>query len=241
MILYPAIDIKDGKVVRLKQGRFDDVTVYSEDPLETAHKWVAMGAQWLHVVDLNGALEGKPVNTSVIETIMQGVNIPVQIGGGIRGRDIAEIYLTLGAGRIVIGTMALEDPDLIRVLSDEFPERVAVAIDAKEGHVAVHGWQETGKRKAIDLAKKMKDKGADCIIYTDISRDGMLSGPNFDAIQEMAQKSPIPVIASGGVSSLKDIERLKEMEAYGVVGAVLGRSLYEGTIDLAEAIRIAEE
>lgn len=240
MILYPAIDLKDGHVVRLKQGRFDEVTVYSEEPLAMAQKWVEAGAQWLHVVDLNGAMQGKPVNTGVIETIMQGVDVPIQIGGGIRSRDIAEIYLTLGAGRIVLGTQAIEDPELVQVLAKEFPERVAVGIDAKDGYVAVRGWQQTGEQKAVDLAKKMADMGAACIIYTDISRDGMLTGPNFDATREMARQSSIPIIASGGIATLDDIKRLKEMEADGITGAILGRSLYEGTLDLGEAIKIAK-
>lgn len=240
MILYPAIDLKDGHVVRLKQGRFDEVTVYSKDPLEMARKWVEAGAEWLHVVDLNGAMQGEPVNTAVIETIMQGVDVPVQIGGGIRSRNIAEIYLTLGAGRVVLGTKALEEPELVSILSQEFPERVAVGIDAKDGYVAVRGWKETGEQKAVDLAKAMAERGAACIIYTDISRDGMLTGPNFEATREMARESRIPIIASGGVASLDDIKRLKTMETDGVAGAILGRSLYEGTLDLAEAIKIAE-
>lgn len=240
MILYPAIDLKDGHVVRLKQGRFDEVTVYSEEPLVMAQKWVEAGAEWLHVVDLNGAMQGQPVNTAVIETIMQGVDVPVQIGGGIRSRDIAEIYLTLGAGRIVLGTKAIEDPDLVHLLAKEFPDRIAVGIDAKDGYVSVRGWQQTGEQKAVDLAKEMAEKGAACIIYTDISRDGMLTGPNFEATAEMARESSIPIIASGGVATLDDIKRLKEMEAEGVAGAILGRSLYEGTLDLGEAIKIAK-
>lgn len=239
MILYPAIDLKDGKVVRLKQGRFDEVKVYYDDPLEAARRWVDAGAQWLHVVDLNGALEGKPVNTGAIEKIMQGVDVPIQIGGGIRSRDIAEIYYTLGAGRIVLGTKALEEPELIRQLNDEFPGRIAVGIDAKDGLVAVRGWQETGEQKAVDVAKLMKEQGACCIIYTDISRDGMLTGPNFSATQFIAKESGLPVIASGGIASLDDIKKLTELESDGVAGAILGRSLYEGTLDLAEAIKIA--
>lgn len=240
MILYPAIDLKDGKVVRLKQGRFDEVTVYFDDPLEAAKKWVDMGAKWLHVVDLNGALDGKPVNTRVIEGIMQGVSVPVQIGGGIRDISTAEIYLTLGAGRIVIGTKALEEPKLIKKISRDFPDLVAVGIDAKDGFVAVRGWTETGQTKAIDMVTKLGKLGAACVIYTDITRDGMLTGPNFEGLKAVAQVSPIPVIASGGISSLEDIERLKEMEAGGVAGAILGRALYEDKLDLKEALKIAE-
>lgn len=239
MILYPAIDLKDGKVVRLKQGRFDDVTVYFDNPLEAAKQWVDQGAEWLHVVDLNGALEGKPINTKAIETIMQGVEVPVQIGGGIRSRDVAEIYLTLGAGRIVIGTQALANPQMVRELAQKFPGQVAVGVDAKAGYVAVRGWSQTENRKAIDLVAELESCRVSHIIYTDISRDGMLTGPNFEGIREMAAYSKIPIIASGGIASLEDIRRLKAMEADGVVGAILGRSLYEGTLDLQEALTIA--
>jgi len=239
MILYPAIDLKDGQVVRLKQGRFDEVTVYSEDPLAMAEQWVAAGAEWLHVVDLNGALEGKPVNTSVIETIMQGVEVPVQIGGGIRSQDTAEIYLTLGAGRIVLGTKALEEPALVEALAKEFPDRIAVGIDAKDGKVAVRGWKETADQNAVEVGKQLAALGAACIIYTDITRDGMLTGPNFEATQTMARESGLPVIASGGIASIDDIKRLKEMESDGVVGAILGRSIYENKFDLTEAIKLA--
>jgi len=239
MILYPAIDLKDGKVVRLKQGRFDELTDYYDHPLEAAKKWVAAGAQWLHVVDLDGALSGEPKNTKAIETIMQGVNVPVQIGGGIRSRAVAEIYLTLGAGRVVLGTKALEEPELIRQLSEEFPERVAVGIDAKDGYVAVRGWGETSHTKAVTLAPQMSEQGAACLIYTDIARDGMLSGPNYRALKAMAQASPIPVIASGGIATLDDIKKLTAMTEQGIAGAILGRSLYEGTLDLQEALAIA--
>ncbi len=240
MILYPAIDLKDGKAVRLKQGRFDEVTVYYDNPVEAAEKWVAAGAPWLHVVDLDGALTGEPTNTAMIEKIMQSVNVPVQIGGGIRSRETAEIYLTLGAGRVVLGTKALEEPELVQILSDEFPDRVAVGIDAKDGFVAVRGWVETGEKKAVDLAQEMSKRGAACVIYTDIARDGMLTGPNYSALAEMGQQSPIPVIASGGIATLDDIKKLKAMEVQGVSGAILGRSLYENTLDLAEAVKIAE-
>jgi phosphoribosylformimino-5-aminoimidazole carboxamide ribotide isomerase len=239
MILYPAIDIKDGKAVRLKQGKFDDVTVYFDDPVDAAHHWVDQGATWLHVVDLDGALEGKPKNTKHIERIMQEMEVPVQIGGGIRSREIAEIYHTLGAGRIVIGTKALEDPDLIKRLVAEFPEHLAIGIDAKDGFVAVRGWSETGTQKATDLAQQMQDIGVQHIIYTDISRDGMLTGPNFEALKIMAEQCSLSVIASGGIKDIEDVKKLKEMEGLGVDGAILGRSLYEGTLDLKEALAIA--
>ena len=239
MILYPAIDLQDGKAVRLEQGDFEKSTVYFEDPLDAAKQWIDQGAEWLHVVDLNGALEGKPINTQHIERIMQNCDVPVQIGGGIRSHDIAEIYLTLGAGRIVIGTKALEDPEMVRRLADQYDGLIAVGIDAKDGYVAVRGWSETRETKAVDLVDTIQEMGASCIIYTDISRDGMLTGPNFDGLKTIAKKSSLPIIASGGIASLEDIQELKMMEKIGVTGAILGRSLYEETLDLKEALKIA--
>ncbi|MBI1909254.1 MAG: 1-(5-phosphoribosyl)-5-[(5-phosphoribosylamino)methylideneamino]imidazole-4-carboxamide isomerase [Deltaproteobacteria bacterium] len=235
MILYPAIDIKEGKAVRLTQGEFAKVKVYFDNPLEAARKWVAAGAEWLHVVDLDGALSGEPKNTSFLEAILQSVSVPVQIGGGIRNEEIAEIYLTLGAGRIVIGTAAIEDPDLIQVLCEGYPDRVAVGIDAKEGKVAVKGWRETSDQTAIALAQHCEEVGATQIIYTDIQRDGMMSGPNFEALEKMREAVGIEIIASGGISSLEDLKRLKEI---GIEGAILGKALYEGKIDLKEALKI---
>lgn len=235
MILYPAVDIYNGKCVRLTQGKFDQATVYFENPLDAAKKWAGLGAEWLHVVDLNGALEGKPVNLKPIEEIMTSVNLPIQIGGGIRNEETADIFLTMGAGRVVIGSAAIEDPDLVQVLCVKYEERIAVGLDAKEGKIALHGWKDFAEKGAVETARELAGMGLHHLIYTDISRDGMMTGPNFDAIQKIVNSVGIPVIASGGVSSLEDLKKLKQM---GAGGAILGRALYEGKIDLKEALQI---
>lgn len=234
MILYPAIDIYNGQCVRLKQGKFDEATIYFKDPLEAARQWVDQGAQWLHVVDLNGAREGKPGNIKVIESIMTSFNIPIQIGGGIRTQDIAEIYLTMGAGRVVIGSAAFEDPDLMQILCTKFEGRIALGLDAKEGKVAIHGWEETLEKEAIAVTQEFETQGLQHLIYTDISRDGMLTGPNFEGMKKMIEATSIPVIASGGISTLEDLYKLKEI---GAEGAILGKSIYENKILLPEALK----
>ncbi len=235
MILYPAIDIYDGKCVRLSQGKFDQAKVYFENPVDAARKWHELGAQWLHVVDLNGAKEGRPVNLKPIEEIMTSVNIPVQIGGGIRDESTAEIFLMMGAGRVVIGSIAIEDPDLVQVLAVKYEHRVAVGLDAVDGKVAIHGWKTVTDQEAIKVAQEFEGMGLQHLIYTDISRDGMMTGPNVEALQTMIRSVGIPVIASGGISSLEDLKKLREIEAS---GAILGRSLYESTIDLREALTL---
>ena len=235
MILYPAIDLREGKVVRLTQGLFDKAKVYFENPLDAAQKWVNEGAQWLHVVDLDGALTGQPTNVKAIESILQEVEVPVQIGGGIRTEEIAEIYLTLGAGRIVMGTAALEQPDLIATLAGKYPDRIAVGIDAKKGKVSVKGWKETTGTDAIRLAIQCVSSGATHIITTDIRRDGTLTGPNFEAIQEMKDSVGVPLIASGGVSSLDDLRRLSRMNLEGVI---VGSALYEGRFSLKNGLAV---
>lgn len=235
MILYPAIDIYNGKCVRLAQGKFDQATVYYDNPLDAAKKWAGLGAAWLHVVDLNGALEGKPVNIKPIEEIMMTVDLPVQIGGGIRNEDTAEIFLTMGAGRVVLGSAAVEDPDLIQILCVKYENRLAVGIDARDGKVAIHGWKETLDKEAISAAQELEGVGVRNIIYTDISRDGMMTGPNFPAIEKMIGSVGIPITISGGISSLDDLRKAKEL---GAEGAILGRSLYEEKIDLKEALRL---
>jgi len=235
MILYPAIDIYDGKCVRLTQGKFDQAKVYFDNPLDAAKKWADAGAQWLHVVDLNGAKEGKPVNVKPIEQIMTSIDLPVQIGGGIRTQDTAEIFLTMGAGRIVIGSAAIEDPDLVQILCVKYEERVAVSLDAKDGRVAIHGWQDVSDKDAVQLAQEFESIGLHAIIYTDISKDGMMVGPNWDGMQKMIESVGVHIVASGGVTTLDDVKRLKDM---GAGGCILGRSLYEGTIDLAEALKV---
>ncbi len=235
MILYPAIDIYDGKCVRLTQGKFDQATVYYDNPLDAAKQWVDQGAQWLHVVDLNGAKEGRPVNIKPIESIMTSLPVPVQIGGGIRNQDTAEIFLTMGAGRIVIGSAAIEDPDLVQILAVKFENRVAVGIDAKDGKVAIHGWTNVSGKDAIALAQDFEGMGVHTIIYTDISRDGMMAGPNWDAVQKMIDSVGLEVIVSGGVTTLDDVKKSK---AIGGGGAILGRALYEKKLDLAEALKV---
>lgn len=235
MILYPAVDIFNGKCVRLRQGDFAESTVYFENPLDAARKWAGLGASSLHVVDLNGALEGRPVNLKPIEEILTSVNLPIQIGGGIRDEATAEIFLTMGAGRVVIGSAAVEDPDIVQVLSVKYEDRIAVGIDARDGKVAIHGWKEIVDKEAIEVAQEFEGMGLRSIIYTDISRDGMLSGPNFEAIQKMISSVGIPIVVSGGVSTLEDLKRLKELGAGGVI---LGRSLYENRIDFKEALTL---
>lgn len=235
MLLYPAIDIYDGQCVRLSQGRFDQATVYYKDPLDAAKKWADLGAEWLHVVDLNGAVTGKPVNLKPIEDIMTTVNLPVQIGGGIRSEEIADIFLTMGAGRVVIGSAAIEDPDLVQVLCVKYEDRVAVGLDAKDGKIAIHGWKETVNRTVLEVAQEFKSMGLHHIIYTDITRDGMLTGPNYAALERMIATVGISIIASGGISQIDDLRKLK---AIGADGAILGRSLYENTIDLEQALKL---
>jgi phosphoribosylformimino-5-aminoimidazole carboxamide ribotide isomerase len=235
VLLYPAIDILDGKCVRLAQGRFDQAKVYFDDPLDAAKKWADQGAKWLHVVDLNGAKEGKPVNVGPIERIMTEVNLPVQIGGGIRSQDTAEIFLTMGAGRVVIGSAAIEDPDLVQILTVKYEDRVAVSLDAKDGRAAIHGWQDVSDRDAVEVARSFEGIGLQTLIYTDISRDGMMTGPNWEGLKRMIESVGLQVIASGGISSLDDVAKAKES---GAAGCILGRALYEEKFDLKEALTL---
>ena len=234
MIIIPAIDIKDGKCVRLAQGRMDAVTVYSEDPSSVALKWAEGGAELIHVVDLDGAIEGNAKNLGVVKEIVAAAPVPVQIGGGIRNLKTAETYLSLdGVKRVIIGTAAYEDPALLAVLVKDYPGRIAVGIDAKDGRVAIKGWVDVTDQTAMELAKRLEGSGVGCIIYTDISRDGMLTGPNVEATSAIAAAVTIPVIASGGVSSIKDIESYRGTELEGII---IGKALYSGDIDLKDAI-----
>ncbi len=238
MIIFPAIDIKGGRCVRLTQGRMDAETVYSDEPWEVAKKWASLGAEVIHLVDLDGAVEGNPKNLGVVEKITASVNVPVQIGGGIRDEKTAEAYLANPRiKRIIIGTAAIENPSLVTALTARHPGRVAVGIDAKDGFVAIKGWVTVTAQKATDLAKKLEGAGVACIIYTDISRDGMLTGPNVAATREMAESVNIPVVASGGISSLKDIESYRGVPLEGII---VGKALYSGNLGLAEAIRAAK-
>lgn len=236
MIIYPAIDIKDGRCVRLVQGKFNDVTVYSDHPVEMAMKFEQLGAQYLHVVDLDGARAGEPRNIAAISEMAVKVGIPLQLGGGIRSIEMMEIILCKGIQRVILGTSAVKDPELVKKAVQAFGSSLAVAIDAKDGMVAIEGWAKTSEFTAIGFAKKMEDLGAKVIIYTDISRDGMLNGPNLKAMEDMAKAVKIEVIASGGVTNLQDIKNLKEI---GMAGAIVGKALYTGDVDLQEAIAAA--
>lgn len=238
MILYPAIDMKDGKCVRLLQGRFDNVTVYSENPVDMALKWEGMGAGYLHVVDLDGARLGKPKNLPIVSEIASRLGIPVQLGGGIRDMKTIETILAKGIERVILGTSAVKNPELVKEALKEYGNRIVIGIDAKDGRVAIEGWEKTSDFTAVDFAKKMRDLGASTIIYTDIATDGMLAGPNLKAMEEMVAATGIDIIASGGVSKLEDIKNLKET---GVAGAIIGKALYTGNIDLKEALEAAKD
>lgn len=237
MIIYPAIDIKDGRCVRLVQGKFNDVTVYSDHPVDMAVKFEQMGAQYLHVVDLDGARLGQPQNIAVVSEMAVRLGIPIQLGGGIRTIETMEIILCKGIERIILGTSAVNDQELVKKAVQSFGNNLAVAIDAKDGLVAIEGWAKTSSFTAVGFAKKMEELGAKVIIYTDISRDGMLKGPNLKAMEEMVKAVKIDVIASGGVTNIQDIKNLKDI---GVSGAIVGKALYTGDVDLKEAIEIAK-
>lgn len=236
MILIPAIDLKQGLCVRLRQGRMEDSTVFSDDPVAMAGQWVEQGAGRLHVVDLDGAFEGKPVNADVIEAISAAYpQLTIQIGGGIRTVETVEAYLEAGVNYVIIGTQAVRNPEFVTELCVEFPDQVIVGIDAKNGMVAVQGWAESSDQSAEHLAQKFEDQGVSAIVYTDISRDGMMQGVNVEATRLLAESISIPVIASGGVTSIEDIKQLNQVKDAGIEGVIIGRALYEGTIDLAEA------
>lgn len=242
MLFIPAIDLKDGKCVRLRQGRMEDTTVFSDSPVEMAKQWVEEGARRLHLVDLNGAFEGKPVNGKVIEAIAEKFpEIPVQIGGGIREIATVEAYLHAGVEYCIIGTKAVEEPEFIVELCKLFPSHIIVGIDAKNAMVATEGWAEVSNVSAIDLAKQFEQAGVSAIVYTDISRDGMMQGLNLDATVGLAENISIPVIASGGMTNMDDVKAVSAKESSGIMGAILGRSIYEGTINLAEAQRYADQ
>ncbi|MEK7313049.1 MAG: 1-(5-phosphoribosyl)-5-[(5-phosphoribosylamino)methylideneamino]imidazole-4-carboxamide isomerase [Deltaproteobacteria bacterium] len=239
MIIIPAIDIKQGRCVRLCQGVMSDETEYSKDPSDVAKRWADSGAELIHIVDLDAAIEGTPKNLSTIEKIASSIAVPLQIGGGIRNEETAERYLDIkGVMRVILGTLALSEPKTIESLARRYPGRIAIGIDAKDGFVAIKGWVEVTKTKAIDLAKKFEGMGVAAIIYTDISRDGMLTGPNVEATKKLIDTIKIPVIASGGVSKIDDITALKKIKA---TGAIVGKALYSGAIDLKESIRAARD
>ena len=243
MLIIPAIDIKDGKCVRLKQGDMQDATVYSENPTAMARHWRDQGARRLHVVDLNGAAAGKPKNESIIKTIVEAVGdtLPVQLGGGIRDLDTIEHYLDLGVSYIIIGTAAVKNPGFLQDACTAFSGHIIVGLDAKDGKVAVEGWSKMTRHDVVDLARKFQDYGVEAIIYTDIGRDGMLSGINIEATVKLAQQLSVPVIASGGLTGLEDIEALCKVESEGITGVVTGRAIYQGTIDFKKAQEAADK
>ena len=240
MLLIPAIDLKNGQCVRLRQGRMDETTVFSDDPVAFAKKWVDEGAQRLHVVDLDGAFKGEPVNLDVVEKIAAAVNVPVQVGGGIRDEKTVQRYLNAGVQYVIIGTKAVNAPHFLRDLCIEFPRHIIVSLDAKDGRLALNGWAKLTHHDAIEMARHCERDGVEAIVYTDIGRDGMMKGFNSEATSKLAQAVTTPVFASGGVSTLDDIRKLKEIEGDGVIGAVIGRALYEGSFTLAEALKIAQ-
>lgn len=236
MIIIPAIDLKDGACVRLRQGLMEDSTVFSSDPLAMATQWVDKGAKRLHLVDLNGAFEGEPVNGGVVTAIAKAYpQLPIQIGGGIRSLATIEHYLKAGVTYIIIGTKAVKDPAFVKQACQAFPGHVIVGLDAKNGFVATDGWAEVSELRATELAKRFADDGVDSIIYTDIARDGMMQGVNVEATVEMARASSIPVIASGGITNMDDIRALVDQQEAGIIGAITGRAIYEGSLDIVEA------
>lgn len=238
MILFPAIDLKDGACVRLVKGDMDQATIYAEDPGAQAASFADAGCEWVHVVDLNGAFAGRPVNAAAVDAILGAVEVPIQLGGGIRDRATIDFWLERGVSRVILGTAALRDPDLVRAAAGAAPGRVAVGIDARGGRVAVEGWAETSDMIVLDLARKFEDAGVAAIIYTDIDRDGVLTGPNVEATAALARAIDIPVIASGGVSSLDDLRALMAVADSGITGVISGRAIYDGRIGLAEALAL---
>jgi phosphoribosylformimino-5-aminoimidazole carboxamide ribotide isomerase len=241
MLIIPAIDLKDGKCVRLRQGKMDESTVFGDDPVAMAGRWVKAGARRLHIVDLNGAFEGKPVNGEVIEAITRAYpEVPVEVGGGIRDEDTIEAYIACGVQYVILGTKAVNTPHFVGDVCAEFPGHIIVGLDAKDGKVAIDGWSKLSGHDVIDLAQRFQDDGVEAIIYTDIGRDGMMTGPNIEATVRLARSISIPVIASGGIKTLDDIRALCEVEDEGVMGAITGRAIYEGTLDFAEAQKLAD-
>lgn len=239
MIVIPAVDIKNGKCVRLLQGRMEDETIFSDDPAAMAQKWANSGAELIHVVDLDGAFEKSPRNIDAVKKILDSVDVPIQVGGGIRNLQTIQVFMDLGVERVIIGTEAIRNPAFVKQAAKAFDGRIVVGIDARDGHVAVEGWTETTRVKAVDLARRFEDCGLAAINFTDIQRDGMQTGPNIEQTRRLAESISIPVVASGGVACLDDIKSLLPLEAVGVVGVITGKALYSGTLDFKAALEVA--
>ncbi|MGD9225863.1 MAG: 1-(5-phosphoribosyl)-5-[(5-phosphoribosylamino)methylideneamino]imidazole-4-carboxamide isomerase [Desulfobacterales bacterium] len=241
MIIIPAVDIKDGRCVRLLQGRMDDETVYSDDPQAMAVKWTRLGAQFVHVIDLDGAFAKAPRNMESVRKILQSVKVPIQLGGGIRNEQTVHMYIEMGVKRVIIGTAAIKTPKFVKRVCKTYPGQIVVGIDARNGKVAIDGWTQTTRIEAVELAKAFEDCGVAAINFTDIHRDGMQTGPNLDATLGLAEAVSIPVVASGGVSSIEDIKNLLPLEKAGVAGVIIGKALYSGKLDLKEALELTEQ
>lgn len=242
MLIIPAIDLKDGRCVRLRQGRMEDVTVFGDDPVEVAGRWVEAGARRLHMVDLNGAFAGKPVNAQAIRAVARAYpDLPIQVGGGIRDEETVQAYLDAGVQFVIIGTKAVSAPHFVNDLCVEFPGHIIVGLDAKDGKVAIDGWSKLSNHSVIDMAQRFEQDGVAAIVYTDIGRDGMMTGVNVASTVELARAIHIPVIASGGITSMDDIRALCEVADEGIMGAITGRAIYEGSLDLAAAQQLADE
>lgn len=241
MILFPAIDLKNGQCVRLKLGDMEQATIFNDNPVAQAKTFEDQGFEWLHLVDLNGAFEGRPVNGKAVEEILKAISIPVQLGGGIRDLATIEHWLSRGITRVILGTVALRNPDIVREACKEFPGEIVVGIDAKAGHVAVEGWGESSTLTAIELGKRFEDAGVTTIVFTDIDRDGILKGINFEKTLELANSVNIPVIASGGLASIKDVERLLEPDCAILEGVISGRAIYDGRLDSKAALKLIRE
>ncbi len=242
MLLIPAIDLKDGQCVRLRQGDMQDVTVFSHQPLEVAERWVRAGARRMHIVDLDGAIQGMPINADVIHQIAAAFpELPIQVGGGIRNASTIDVYIQAGVRYVIVGTQAVKEPHLVSDLCAEFPTRIIVGLDARDGRVATEGWSKLSRHDVIDLARHFEHDGVEAIIYTDIARDGMMQGVNVEATVQLAEAIQIPVVASGGIRNLDDVRKLAKVSESGIIGAITGRAIYEGSLDFAEGQAVADE